>query len=115
VAAFCFAADYRFMGILLIFVLYRSRDASLPAQFFLAGFVMFFGIWGANCLRYAESYTPVYLLRFSLREMYGLFAFALIPFYNRERGRQLPKPFYYGFYPVHLLILYGIARVIGVM
>ena len=114
-AAFRFAADYRFMGILLIFVLYQTRDTSLPVQIFLAGFVMFFGIWGANCIRYIESYTPVYLLRFSLREMYGLFAFALILFYNRERGRQLPKPFYYGFYPVHLLILYGIARINRIM
>lgn len=109
VAAFQFAMDYRFMGILLIFVLYRTRGLPLIIQFLSAGFVMYFGTWGANCISYAESYTAVYLLRFSLREMYGLFAFALILFYNGERGRQLPKPFYYGFYPVHLLMLYGIA------
>lgn len=114
-AAFRFSVDYRFMGILLIFVLYETRGASLAVRFLSAGFVMFFGTWGANCVRYSESYTAVYLLRFSLREMYGLFAFMLIPFYNGERGRQLPKSFYYGFYPVHLLILYGIARVIHVM
>lgn len=115
VVAFGMAADYRFMGILLIFVLYQTRGLPLVTQFLSAGFVMFFGTWGANCIRYAESYTAVYLFRFSLREMYGLSAFALIPFYNGERGRQLPKPFYYGFYPLHLLALYGIARMIGVM
>lgn len=114
-AAFRFATDYRFMGILLIFVLYKTRGLSLVIQFLAAGFVMFFGTWGANCIRYAESYTVIYLLRFSLREMYGLCAFALIPFYNGERGRQLPRPCYYGFYPVHLLILYGVAKMVGVM
>lgn len=113
--AFRLAADYRFMGILLIFVLYQTRDASLITQFLSAGFVMLFGIWGANCIRYGESYTAGYLFRFSLREMYGLFAFALIPLYNGEKGRQLPKAFYYGFYPAHLLILYGIARLVKVM
>lgn len=115
ITALCFNTDYRIMGILLIFVLYRTREASLPVRFFSAGFVILFGTWASNCIRYAGSYTTIYLFRFSLRAIYGLFAFALIPFYGGERGRQLPKPFYYGFYPVHLLVLYGIARVVGVM
>lgn len=115
VVAFLFSSDYRFMGILLIFALYQTRGASLAAQLISAGLVMFFGTWASNCIRYLDSYTAVYLLRFSLREMYGLLAFALIPFYNGERGRQLPKPFYYGFYPLHLLILYGIAKMTEVM
>lgn len=114
-AAFLFAMDYRFMGILLIFVFYRTRGRALILQILAAGFVMFFGTWGANCIRYAGTYTMVYLLRFSLRELYGLFAFVLIGLYNGERGRQLPKPFYYGFYPLHLLVLYGVARLIEVM
>ncbi len=114
-AAFRFAVDYWFMGILLIFVLYQTRGASLVTQFLLAGLVMLFGIWGSNCIRYAGSYTAFYLLRLSCREMYGLFAFALIPLYNGAKGRQMPKPFYYGFYPVHLLVVYGIARLIKVM
>lgn len=114
-AAFLFSADYRFMGIWLIFVLYQTRGRSLALQVLAAGLVMFFGTWGANCIRYVGTYTMVYLLRFSLRELYGLFAFALIALYNGERGRQMPKPFYYGFYPVHLLILYGVARMIKLM
>ena len=113
--AFLFSADYRYMGILLIFVFYLTRDKELPAQFLSAGLVMFFGMWSANCIRYADSFTVAYLFRFSLREMYGLFAFFPIALYNGERGKQLPKPLYYGFYPVHLLILYGIARLVGIM
>lgn len=114
-AAFCFSTDYRFMGVLLIFALYQTRGKDAGVQFMAAGIVMLFGTWGANLLRYAGSFTADYLLQFSLREMYGLFAFLLIFNYNGERGKRLPKPFYYGFYPAHLLLLYGIARMTGIM
>ena len=114
-AAFLFSTDYRYMGILLIFVLYLTRDKGLPAQFFSAGFVMLFGMWSSYCIRYVGRFTVVELFYSSLREMYGLFAFVLIACYGGERGKQLPKAFYYGFYPVHLLLLYGIARLSGIM
>lgn len=114
-AAFLFSTDYRFMGILLIFVFYVTRGRTPAVQILAAGLVMFFGTWGSNCIRYRETYTVLYLLRFSLRELYGLSAFVLIVLYNGKRGRQLPKPFYYGFYPLHLLVFYGVARLVGVM
>lgn len=115
VAAFFGAVDYRFMGILLIFIFYLMRGKNETLQALAVGCVLFFGTWGSNCLRYAGSYSIVYLFRFSLREMYGLFALVLVFFYNGKKGRQLPKPLYYGFYPVHLLLLYGIARMLKVM
>lgn len=104
--AYVFQTDYRFMGVLLIFAFYQTREKSLPLQILAAGSVMLFGTWGANCLRYADSYTLTYLFRFSMREMYGLFAFILIALYNGGKGRQLPKAVCYGFYPVHLLLLH---------
>lgn len=36
----------------------------------------------------------------------GFLAFLLIWLYNGDRGRQLPKYFFYAFYPVHLLLLF---------
>ena len=114
-AAFFCSTDYRFMGVLLIFTMYQTREKDGGVQFMAAGLVMLFGTWGSNLIRYAGSYSADYLFRFSLREMYGLSAFVLIFLYNGKKGRQLPKPFYYGFYPVHLLILYGAAKLIGVM
>ncbi len=114
-AAFLGATDYRFMGVLLILTFYLTREKSGDVRVMTVGLVMFFGIWGSNLIRYAGKYTANDFFLTSLREMYGLFAFLFIFLYNGEKGKQLPKPFYYGFYPVHLLILYGIARLIKVM
>lgn len=108
-AAYFLHTDYKFMGVLLIFAFYQTRERKLSVQMAVAGCVMLFGTWSANWLRYAGEYSGVYLFRFSLREMYGLFAFFWIGLYNGKKGFQLPKPFYYGFYPVHLLFLYFVA------
>ncbi len=112
-AAYELRTDYRFMGVLLIFAFYRTRERSLPVQVAAAGCVMLFGTWGANCLKYGDSYTLSYLFRFSMREMYGLFAFIPIALYNGRKGRQLPKAVCYGFYPVHLLLLHFVAQMIS--
>ncbi len=112
-AAYGLHTDYRFMGVLLIFAFYRTRGRSLPVQMAAAGCVMLFGTWGANCLKYGDSYTLSYLFRFSMREMYGLFAFMPIALYNGRKGRQLPKAVCYGFYPVHLLLLHFVAQMIS--
>lgn len=114
-AAFMGGTDYRFMGVLLILTFYLTRGKERGVRFMAVGVIMLLGTWGSNLIRYAGKYAADYLFRFSLREMYGLLAFLLIFLYNGKRGRQLPKPFYYGFYPLHLLLLYGIARMTGVM
>ena len=110
-AAYLLYTDYKFMGVLLIFAFYQTRDRRLPVQMLAAGCVMLFGTWSMNCLRYAGSYSAEYLFRFSLREMYGLFAFVWIGTYNGKKGHQLPKAFYYCFYPVHLLLLHWAAGI----
>lgn len=111
-AAYALQTDYKFMGVLLIFVLYQTRAMSLSAQMGAAGCVMLCGTWGVNCLKYAGTYSLSYLFHFSMGEMYGLFAFIPIFLYNGKKGHQLPKAFCYGFYPVHLLLLYGAAWIL---
>ena len=104
--------DYKYMGVLLIFTFYILRNQSFLVKIVPAACVMFLGTWSINIQRYAGDYTTAYLFRFSMRELYGLFAFIPITLYDGTKGRQLPKAVCYGFYPVHLLVLYGIARMI---
>ena len=114
-AAYWLSTDYKYMGVLLIFTFYLMRGRAFVPKVILAGCVMFFGMWSINCLRYADIYSVSYLFRFSMRELYGLFAFIPIALYDGTKGRQLPKAVCYGFYPAHLLLLYGIARMISGM
>ena len=111
-AAYYLNTDYRYMGVTLIFVFYLFYGKGIIAKMTAAGCVMFFGTWSLNCLRYSDIYAVTYLLRFSMREMYGLAAFVPICLYDGSKGKQLPKAVCYGFYPVHLLMLHGIARMI---
>lgn len=116
--AFFGGTDYRFMGVLLILAFYLTREKDKGLQFMTVGLVMLLGTWGSNIMRYVgpgTGFTVDGLFWSSLREMYGLFAFLLIFNYNGKRGRQLTKVIYYGFYPLHLLILYGVARMSGIM
>lgn len=112
-AAYRGNTDYRFMGVLLIFTFYRAHDMKLPDKIVLVGSVMLLGTWSAYCLRYLDmGYTVSELFRTSMREMYGLAAFIPIAFYGGEKGRQLPRWFCYGFYPLHLLLLHEAARLL---
>lgn len=112
-AAFFLRTDYKYMGVLLIFTFYILRDKPLLVKIVPAACVMFLCTWSMNYLKYAGTYTPDYLFRFSTRELFGLFAFIPIALYDGTKGRQLPKLVCYGFYPVHLLLLHGIARTIA--
>ena len=82
--------DYNFKGILLISIYYFLRKykwikLSLGAVWNL--------LWGEI-------------------QRYGDFASLLLMAYNGEKGRSL-KYFFYVFYPLHLLFLYGISLVLA--
>jgi len=80
--------DYGGPGLILICVLYLFQESRL--KLCIAGTV-------TTLLLYTQF-------------TYGIvtpLAFLLIWFYNGERGKQLPKWFFYGFYPVHLFVLFG--------
>ncbi len=78
--------DYSSFGVLLIILLYLLRENRLRQS--IAGAIA--TVW--------ETTAPL--------------AFVLTYFYNGKRGRQLPKYFFYVFYPAHLLLLAGIRAVL---
>ncbi|MCM1173541.1 MAG: conjugal transfer protein TraX [Blautia sp.] len=108
IAAFLLHTDYMFMGVCLIVVFYLCRKSFWP-RFAAASVVIYTGTVFSYVVNYWGSGIgwSVYL-QASTQELYGLLAFGLIYFYNGKKGKQLPKAFYYWFYPLHLLFLYGI-------
>lgn len=79
--------DYDAFGIMLIVLLYEFRNLKLLRC--IAGAILMLFNSTTGCL-----------------------AFILVWLYNGERGKQLPKYFFYAFYPVHLLILFFLRKLI---
>ena len=81
VLAACLRTDYGAFGVLLIFILYECCNSKKLQC--IAGAVLMLFSSTTGCL----AFLPVWC-------------------YNGERGKQLPKYFFYAFYPVHLCLLY---------
>lgn len=108
VAAALLKTDYMFMGVLLIVAFYICRK-SFWVQFIVGSAAIYFGIVLVYIVRYwGRGISISRYFELGMSELYGLFAFCFIYFYNGQKGRQLPKACYYLFYPLHLLLLYGI-------
>lgn len=82
--AYLLKTDYSFIGILLIVVLYQLHNNKKQQLLYTALFSLILG-------------NPFIIV-----------AYVLLYFYNGKRGLSL-KYVFYCFYPVHLLLLYGIS------
>ena len=107
-----FHFEYGMMGILLILVFYIWRYDT-PKMFFFETLVMTIG-YAANVVLsngaatwFARHSSDILggLISADRIQVFGILAFPLIYFYNGQKGKQLPKAFYYFFYPVHLAII----------
>lgn len=86
-AAWLLHTDYGAVGVLVIVLIYLLREHPW--------------LRAVACV--------LVLVTFNSLEWPTAFSFLLIALYNGERGRQ-PKYFFYGFYPVHLMVLWMIGR-----
>ncbi|MDE7018427.1 MAG: conjugal transfer protein TraX [Lachnospiraceae bacterium] len=99
--------DYMFMGVLLIVAFYLCRRSFL-CQCVVSSAVVYIGIVMVYMVRHwGEGISLLVFLEAGKSELYGLFAFVFLFFYRGRKGKQLPKACYYMFYPLHLLLLYG--------
>lgn len=115
VAAILLDTDYMIMGVLLIVVFYLTRK-SFVLQFVAGSLTIYFGIIAVYAIDFWENFYSVsQLFQSGFTELYGLFAFVLIYFYDGKKGWQFPKSVYYLFYPVHLLLLYGLQCIVNSM
>lgn len=113
------STDYASLGVLLIVIFYEFRNQRW--KLFAVGTAW---LWLGACLNnlinihiglYPEEMWGTVLtavMKNGVLELFGALAFLFISHYNGKRGKSLPKYFFYAFYPGHLLILYGIARLV---
>jgi hypothetical protein len=85
-AAVILRVDYSLPGILLIVFLYQFRFQWIGRQIIIV------------------------IFNLVLRQPIGILSAFILQLYNGERGYQL-KYVFYAFYPLHLLILYGIKQI----
>lgn len=82
----------------------------LRCDYGLSGTLLILTLYLTHRNRYLQSFSGA-AAQFQ-SEPCSVFSFVLLPFYNGKRGRQA-KYFFYWFYPVHLLILYLILKMIS--
>lgn len=85
----CLRVDYGYNGLLMVFWYYHYRNNNL---------MKILGIAFINAFLMGGS------------QIYALFALIPILLHNGERGPKC-KGFFYGFYPVHLLVIYFINMI----
>lgn len=111
--------DYASLGVILIIIFYVFRNQR--GKLYAAGTAW---LWLGACINsmmnihigsYPEELWGAILITVMMNgvlELWGALSFLFIHRYNGQRGKALPKYFFYAFYPGHLLLLYGISRLI---
>ena len=89
-----FETDYGFLGILTPVLVWLGRSKAEKLS----------GLTVGLCLLSAELGTV---------QLFSLVAVILLYFYNGERGNHSLKWAFYGYYPLHIAVLYGISQIVG--
>lgn len=113
--------DYGGAGVLLIILLYIFRDnmyfgGMYVFGIFVAAMMFSNAAWGV--INHPDEVFMTALINGALEttlELFGIIGIMLLVFYNGQKGKVLNKWFYYAFYPCHLLILYGIVKLISLL
>lgn len=102
--------------LLQIFLKLCAIGAGMGVAYFLKTDYEYYGVISIMVLYAFRSYRPTQLVFGAasfLWEIPAPAAFLPVFFYNGQRGLKL-KYLFYAFYPVHLLILYYIAVILGI-
>jgi len=97
-----FAFGYNILAVLLTLIFYVFREKKL---------LLSIAVLVGNPLLVFAMYYLGYGMEFGyfsvgmISEFFIVACLPLVLLYNGEKGKQLPKWFFYGYYPVHLLII----------
>lgn len=92
--------DYGYFGVLIIFLFYLFRNKKLLMN---ATFIAMVFIYYGQRLLFSTAYIPYLLII-----IFTIFPLLFINLYNHKKGKDT-KYFLYIFYPLHLLIIYGLS------
>jgi len=108
------ASEYAIVGVLMAVIFYQFRyqikkllifgGLSIILGGFLVGFLYF--------LRHGISFDTTMVIGSWENEMSALLSLGLIYLYDENKNKGLPKAVTYGFYPVHLLLIYLLEIII---
>lgn len=101
--------EYQFFTPLLILAIYIFSDDYL--KMFYASAISFFTIYPLRsyltALKYGKTVSLLGMLNNVMLEALGLISLYLIAcYYNRNKGRNIPKILSYSFYPLQFLLIY---------
>lgn len=90
-SAYVLNTDYSYAGVLMIWAFYAFKDRH---EILLYSLVLINGMYG-------------------FPQILGVLSLFIIKGYNGERGYTVNKFIFYGFYPIHLLVLYYIRSLVN--
>ncbi|MDO4940708.1 MAG: TraX family protein [Erysipelotrichaceae bacterium] len=115
----CFG--YSILGALLPLMFYICNNDKkklviygIPISIFLSTllYIVIYLIRPGYSILLQRKYFYDYVIEYGLLEAHGLLSLPFIFLYNKQKGKQLPKLFYYFFYPGHLLLIKLIVSLI---
>lgn len=104
-----FGSDYGGVGVsfIIIFYLYRNNSIMRAIAFFIINSIIF-----SRLLSFSYPWEMNTLFEFFIQD-YAILSLLPIEMYNGKRGYRMKWSFYL-FYPIHLLIIYGMIRFISI-
>lgn len=106
--------DYGGLGVVFVFVLYVLPEKSWKLAALAALVTWLYGL--SPLLRgYTSMRDPASLVRWLLPWLCALSAVGILELYHGREGRRskLSQYFFYAYYPLHLLLFYGLTQWIG--
>lgn len=103
-----FNPDYGFYGLATILVMYYLKDEWLVVGWIALNFFLY--LFSTNGVTLFTG--SIESLRYSSVQVWSIMSIFIIMLYNHKKGPKM-KYFFYLFYPIHLIVLYGISMLIS--